>query len=404
MNPLSKIQKQQKIITAFLLLLILACGPTDRLQELNRPEQILVATGSVIIDKNNNLAAEAYEKIQTLPGYRLESQSIKPDRAGNLTHQVIISQYDARGNIHTLTQTAAGRQNEVYLVDGHTYVFEAQYEGWVDISPIISPEGKQAEENLLANPGPEEKVVQLLTQFAAIPTKSGHETLKNRPASRYKLQYIMSEIAVVFGRAPTDSAITLRGTLWIDDATGTLLKSEFLLYEDEVGQPTQEYRLEISEIGNIAPLAIPSPVVDPTAIAAATATAQAQAWTVLNAVFDYQSQQINFELVPVRATQIPNSSPLSVEMQLFLRQLPERVFGETEPEPFLIQLQKQLSLSIPKRNLIVASSDFRLESTDSQKRSLNVLYFFNADLEDFDHVELILSQPGNPLFAPVPVE
>jgi hypothetical protein len=78
------------------------------------------------------------------------------------------------------------------------------------------------------------------------------------------------------------------------------------------------------------------------------------------------------------------------------------------------QLREQLTLSIPERNLIVTSNGFRLADSGSQdltgqdlagqELDLEVFYFFNADLEDFSHIELILSGQGNPLFAPVPVE
>lgn len=402
MSPLPRTRKQQTVITVLLLSLILACGPLDRLREQNQQRQAL-ATGAAIIDQNNRLAADAYKKIQTLPSYRLESRSIRQDSAGNRTSQVIISEYDAQRNRHTLTQAPNGQEHEVYFVDGHTYVFDPQYEGWLDLGAVTPAEAQQRGESVSpVSPGSVESLVQLLTQFAVVPIEAGHEILNNRPATRYELQFIMAQITEAFGREPTDPSMTLRGMLWVDDATGALLKSEFLLYEGQADQPTQEYLLEVSEIGNIAPITVPAPVVDPEAIAAATATAQA--WTVLKGVLDYQGKQINFELIPVRATQVPDSSPRSARIQLILRQLPESLFLEAELEPFLIQLREKLLLSIPKRNLVVTSSGFRLENSDSQNRTLEVLYFFNADLEDFDHVELIFSRPGNPLFAPVPVE
>ena len=191
----------------------------------------------------------------------------------------------------------------------------------------------------------------------------------------------------------------MRGTLWIDDETGALLKSEILLYEGENPQPTQEFVLEISEIGDIAPIEIPSPVIDPVAMVAATATAQA--WTILQAVLDYRGQQISFEVIPLQVTQVPDSSPRQAEVQILLRQLPDHLF--TELEPFLAQLREQLTLSIPKRNLIVTSSGYRLENSHRDDQLVEVVYLFNADLEEFNHAELILSGTGNPQFVPVPV-
>ena len=69
-----------------------------------------------------------------------------------------------------------------------------------------------------------------------------------------------------------------------------------------------------------------------------------------------------------------------------------------------MQLRQQLTLSIPQRNLIVTSGGFEVADSNAINRSLSVSYFFNADLEDFSHVELILSGQGNPVFVPVSVE
>jgi hypothetical protein len=139
-------------------------------------------------------------------------------------------------------------------------------------------------------------------------------------------------------------------------------------------------------------------------MAAATATATALVQTVLPAKLNYQGQPVDFEIVPLRVKQVPDSSPRSGEVRLVLRQLPDSLFQEASFEPFLAQLRERLTLSIPERNLIITSSGFRLEERDSKNRTLEVLYFFNADLEDLRYVELILSGQGNPIFAPVPVE
>jgi hypothetical protein len=399
MNSVSQSQNQPIVLTALLLLILLACGPADRLREFNRQRQA-AATGAAILDENNDLVAEAYRKMQRLPGYRLESRSIIQDGTGNRTVQVVVSEVDAQGNRHVLTQAGDGGQQEHYLVDGHTYVFEAQYDGWIEASSAGSAAAQPAGEALLTGPGSVGSVVQLLTEFATVPAKSGRETLDDRAATRYKLQYIVPEIAEAFGRDAAE--IDLRGTLWVDDATGALLKSEILLYVDSTSLPAQEYLLEVSEIGRIEPIAVPTPVVDPAAIVAATATAEV--WTVLNAKLDFRGESIRFELIPVEVRQVPDSSPRSAAMHITLRQVPQQIFSEGEQEPFLVQLREQLSLSIPERNLIITSSGFQPVDEDAQNQTLEVTYFFNADLETFGHVELIFSQPGNPYFVPVPVE
>jgi hypothetical protein len=398
MNSVSQPQNQPIVVTV-LLLLILACSPADRLREFNRQRQSL-ATGAAMLDENNDLVTEAYRKMQRLPGYRLESRSIVQDSTGNRTLQLVVSEVDAQGNRHVLTQTGDGGQQEHYLVGDHTYVFEPQYDGWIEANTAGPTTTQPTGETLLTGPDSVGSVVQLLTEFATVPVKSGREKLNDRAATRYKLQYIVPEIAEAFGQDVTE--IDLRGTLWVDDATGTLLKSEILLYEGNASLPVQEYLLEVSEIGLIEPIAIPTPVVDPVAIAATTATAEA--WTVLNAELDFRGELIRFELIPVEVKQVPGSSPRSAAMYLILRRLPQRIFSENEQEPFLVQLREQLSLSIPEHNLIITSSGFQPAGEDAQNQALDVNYFFNADLETFGHVELIFSQPGNPYFVPVPVE
>lgn len=399
MNSVSQSQKQPIVVTALLLLLILACGPADRLREFNRQRQSL-ATGAAILDENNGLVAEAYRQMQRLPGYRLESRSIVQDSAGNRTLQVIVSEVDAQGNRHVMTQAGDGGQQEHYLVGDHTYVFEPQYDGWIETNTAGPTAAQPTGEALLTGPDSVGSVVQLLTEFATVPAKSGREKLDDRATTRYKLQYIVPEIAKAFGQDAAE--IDLRGTLWVDDATGALLKSEILLYEGSTSLPVQEYLLEVSEIGLIEPITVPTPVVDPVAIAAATATAEA--WTVLNAKLEFRGDLIRFELIPLEVRQVPGSSPRSAAIHLSLRQLPPRIFSESEQEPFLVQLREQLSLSIPERNLIITSSGFQPAGEDAQNQALDVNYFFNADLETFGHVELIFSQPGNPYFVPVPVE
>ncbi len=390
--------KQQRGIVA-LLLLLLACGPLDRLREVNQPENTL-ATRVALIDESSHLAPDAYQKIETLPGYHLENQTITWDSAGNQTRQITISDYDARGNVHTITHSLDGHKNELYIVEGRTYLFDEQYQGWLDLEDL--PAETQQATPLRFNPESGFNMGQLLSQFAAIPVESGREQMAERRAIRYELQPIVAEMAEALGQEPTSSGSKPQGLLWIDEQSGALLKSNILLYEAGRLQPVQEYLLEISQIGQIEPITVPTPLINPAAVVAATATAQA--WTVLNVVLDYREERLEFELIPVRISQLPNASPRSAEVQLILRHLPDHLFPEATLEPFLAHLREQMRLSIPKRNLVVTSSGFRLENSDAQNQTLTVHYLFNADLEDFDHIELILSGPGNPLFAPVPVE
>jgi len=358
----------------------------DRLHEFNRQQAL--PTAQTTGQSSQFYIVEAYQKLSALPGYRLENRHIVHQGTDNRTEQIIRGEYDARGNAHILIQSPAGPRREVYRVDNQLYVFEPQYEGWVNTT--IAP---PTDQSLPAALNPLANLSQLLTQAGALPSEPKAEILLNRPVTRYTL-------AQAVNYQPASPSIDLRGAVWVDDQTGAVIKSEIFLYENKDSLPSQEFVLEISQIGQIAPIAAPMPVIDPTTLAAATVETQ----LVFPASLDYRGEQISFEIVPLQVRQIPASSPRSAEIKLLLRQLPPGLFQPPGVEPFLAQLRPKLTLSIPERNLVVTSSGFRLENNDAKNHTLMALYSFNADLEDFSHIELILSGQGNPLFMPVPVE
>ena len=139
-----------KMIAAALLLLGLACGPLNRLQELTQKGRVL-ATGVAVMEEGNFLAFEAYEKLQRLPGYRLESRSTFRDRAGNLSTTMTTSDYDSRGNAYIITQTPDGQQQELYFVEGHTYIFDAEHEGWLDLGAVSPADRKTRIRQIVVN-------------------------------------------------------------------------------------------------------------------------------------------------------------------------------------------------------------------------------------------------------------
>lgn len=379
--------KQWVLAAALLSVAALACGPWERLWEANRQQQA-AATSAVIIRHSSQVAATAYNNIESLPGYRLESRHlVRKANTGGETSQVVIKTLDEVGNFHLQTESGDGVQSELYVVDGHTYRFDPEYQGWVD-----SGDGPPAAEISAID------TMHRLTQFGATPTQSGPETLNGRPATRYRLSYVVADMAELFDQELAGAPFDLRGALWVDEESGALLKSELLLYEDETGQPAQEFLLEISDIGGVEPIAAPGPVVDPAAIVAATATAEA--WTILEAAMIYQEEQISFELIPLEISPAPDAPSRRAGVKLLLRRLPE-IIGDLEP--FLAQLQQQLSLSIPERNLVVGSSGYHLTTGGPTGRQVELVYFFEADLAGFDHAEVVFSGVGNPLFAPAPV-
>jgi len=367
--------------------MLLACGTLEQLQNLNRQPDVS-ATGAAIISRSGHLAAEAWQKTDTLPGYRLE---IRHHHEATDREQTITTVIDAAGNIHARRLFADDTEFEYYRVDGHVYRFNPQYNGWVDTGDTLPVQAGE-----LVSPM---ELMRMLTQIGTAPTQTGHELLNNRPATRYKLSYITAEMARLFDQQADNLPLDVRGTLWIDDETGALVKSEIFLYQRGLDEPTQQFSLDVNQIGSIEPITAPQPVIDPQAVIAATATAQA--WTALETTLAYQGQPVTFELIPLEAHQIPNSSPRRTGVVIKLRRIPGIIFAA--PDPFLTQLREQLRLSVPNQNLIVTSSGYELRDSNRPEQTIDLIYFFNANLENFDHTELIIFGPGNPQYAPVPV-
>ena len=387
-------------VVALTLLLLLACGPFTQLQELNHKGRVL-ATGVAVMGEGDYQAFEAFENLNRLPNYRLESRATYRDQAGGITNFRVIAEHDSYGNVYTVAQTPDGRQQEIYVVDNHTYVYQTEYDGWIDLGTVAPDETEQIDGGVPTELSQVVNPVQFLTQLGAVPTATGHEFIYSRAATRYELEYITAHLTETFGEQQDNTAFDLQGKLWVDDQTGALLRSEILIYDSGARQPSQEYFLETSRIGSVEPIQLPSPIINPAAIISATATARA--WSVLQATINYQGTTVDFELVPLQISPATNSTQPGAAMRLILRRLPPELSADTDTRTFLAYLEQQLKLSIPQHNLVVASGGFQLEQLDIQAGSLEVVYFFDADLEDLAHVELILSGPGNPIVAAVPV-
>ena len=385
-------------ITLALFLLILACGPLNQLQTLNQKGRAL-ATGVAVIGEGDYLAFEAYQKLDQLPGYRLESRTVFRDSDGTRSVFTSVSEHDAQGNIHTVSLSPDSQQYETFWVAGQTYIFEPKYSGWVNVTGADTSKpdhtGQPAGVDQITHS------IQLLAQFGAVPTLAGQEPVLGRLATRYKLDYVTAELTQAFSSRPAASPINLQGTLWVDNQTGALLRSELLFYEADTRQPKQEFFLEVSEIGSISAIGQPTPIVNPEAVVAATATAQA--WSVQQVKLNYKDTPVTFELIPLEAGQLSEDPAPQAQINIILRRLPPDFNLSADLEPFLKFLQQQLSLSIPRQNLVAPSSDFQLESADLQNYTVDVTYFFEVNLSGYNHVELIIANPGNPIFVAVPV-
>jgi hypothetical protein len=357
--------------------LLLACAPLGQLAEFGS-DSAAVATSVAIVDAGDFSTLTAYQKLDQLPGYRLQADQLTARNGLEIT-STIISQVDAGGNNHTVTQTADGVLHESYVINGQPYLFNTQYNGWVA--------GSAAGSTLN---GPH----RWLLQLGVVPVETGRETVEARSVTRYRLNYLLPKLAE--GQAQANSP-KISGSIWVDEATGALLKSEIQMVEAD--QTRQKFSLTVTEIGSIDPIVPPVPIVDPDSIVAATATAQA--WTRLTVRLNYQGERIEFDLIPLHVKQNGDDSP--VEMQLLLRNLPPDILVSPEADPFLTQLGAQLTLSIPQNNLTAGSVGHQVESSDPVKQSVTVNYRFNASLGDFSHVELLLTNAGNPIIAPVPV-
>ncbi len=375
-----------QLILAGFALLLLACSPVTELLGFNQNQQA-VATLETLVGSSNYLALTAYQKLHKLPGYQLDARHTSRNDSGDTATRRLTITADETGNRHTINQSAAGQITETYLVAGRTYFYSPQYQGW------ISPDGASA----AAEPPLAEFPHQWLSTLGVVPAETGREDILGRPATRYSLKYIMPELASALGQ-PASGAANLQGTLWVDDETGAALKSEILLFEGDSRQPSQEFVLQITQVGGIDPISAPTPIVDPGGIVAATATAQA--WSALRVTVQFEGQPVSFELIP---TQIRQSTAATAEMQLELHNLPPEIASGGALETFLVELGSLVRLSLPQKNLTADSTHFQLTRTDPDSASASVSYFFEAQLDDFGHAELILAAGGNPIFAPVPV-
>ena len=381
-----------------MLCFLLACSLLSQSSQ-DRPPSEIPATRVEVNNRNHQLVALAYDNIAKLPGYQLEQSHVLIDAGQREISYLATSAYDENGNRHANIQVMDQPVVELYAVQEEQYIFDPKYQAWVNVAR------RPAEETQVILPstlGIIENPTQLLAQFGAVPIEPVADTVDNRPAMRYRLAPFIATMAETGEQRSTALPISLTGNIWVDDESGALLKSEIAFYESETGQLIQAHKMEVSRIGQIEKIELPDPIIDPIAIVSATATAQV--WTVLNGHMNYRGTPITFELIPLAVRQIPDTSPLSGEVSLLIRALPDHVVLDGELDPFLSQLRQQLKLSIPNRNLIVTSSGYKSGRRPEGNPEFRASYTFNVDLEDFERVELILSGPGNPQYAPVPVE
>ncbi len=380
-------QNKKKIIIATLvLLMILACGSLDRLQTFNRQSQ---TQPTQTLPKRNALnIAQAYAKMQTLPGYFFENRQVVRDSRGHQTEQIVSGEVDAQGNLHFFNRDFEGRQQEIYIIEPYVYVFEPEFQGW-----MTTPRNEWAGGSHFTELPAIQELIQLTTQTKAAPIKENAGIILDRPSTRYTVAGTIQM---------NNRPVELRGTFWIDDETDALIKAETFFYRNSGSLPDREFTLTISQIGATEPIRAPMPVIDPTAATGAEATAQAL--VIFPAKINYRGEVIHFELMPVRVTHLSNTAPRQAKVEFLLRGLPDSLFVEKNAESFLAQLKEKLTLSIPEQNLIITSSGFEFNTPYPDSQTLQISYFFNADLENLDHVEVILAGPGNPLFMPVPVE
>jgi hypothetical protein len=380
---------------------LLGCSLLSRLVVKDKPVEPLAITAIASRAPASQPVAAAYERIASLPGYRLEREHVIMGPEQSELSLVVIERHDATGNVHLVRQTTDAPAYERYLVAGRSYEFARAYQGWVKVESTAGAE-PGLQDTLAGGLAIPADPVQVLAQFGAAPGLSRPAVWHGRPANHYSLHQILDEGVAGFTR-PSDTALSLSGALWVDQASGALLQSEITLTELTTGRLWQKHRVNLTDIGSVAPLSQPSPVVDPAAIVAATATAQS--WSLLAGQMTYRGTPVTFEVIPLRVSQLAGASPLQAEADLMIRQLPDTILLAGNIDPFLAQLRHQLTISIPERNLIVTSSDYQLASIDQEaEATIRVRYTFNVNLEDFAWVELILAGPGNPQFAPVPVE
>ena len=100
--------KWRIVMMAGFVIVLLACGPLDRFRPTT-PPPTATASETTLLRANSQLIARAYQVIETLPGYRLETRHLVRDEAGQLISQVIITKaYDPAGNLYSRSQARDG--------------------------------------------------------------------------------------------------------------------------------------------------------------------------------------------------------------------------------------------------------------------------------------------------------
>jgi hypothetical protein len=385
-----QVNRNLRLILFVLGCWLLACTPLSRLAPQKEPAR------EAVVAEQPGLMLAAYEKLRRLPGYRLESQRIVRGPGGQVAKLIMISEQDKQGNSHIWITPPEGQALELVVVAGRTYIFETQYNGWVE----ATAENNSAGDIYAAGLEQLVEPIRQLSQLDLVPVKMGQESWQSRAVTHYQLQAVGVDLAAALGVEVGQTPVELQGAFWVDQNTGALLKAELLFYEGQDRQASQELLIHVTQVGQIEPVAMPAPVVNPAAMVAGTATAQA--WLTFPAELDYLETPVTFEITPLK-TQAGDDIN-EVEMQFLLRRLPAHLLQISQAELFLDYLQQKLQLSLPEHNLVILSHDFRLDHIDSQAGSVEATFFFEVDLAEFDQVELILAGSGNPLLMTVPVE
>ncbi len=194
---------------------------------------------------------EAYEKVESLPGYHFEGRYwMEGPAKTSFLH--LIEKVDAEGNSHIVVYEEEGGQPvlEIYVVDGHTYMSQGGV--FMDMGPDSAGQMAQFASVYMA-------VFQGSIVMATDLERVGHEEVNGIPATRYQARFdrwVATQLHL-----QTGVSYSAEGSIWIADEYGVIVKSEVQTEVTEEGQTTKLTSVsEISQVGQLPPIEPPENV------------------------------------------------------------------------------------------------------------------------------------------------
>lgn len=194
----------------------------------------------------------AFEAIRRLPGCRLES-TYRGRTTGEAEQFLrFVEEVDASGNYHLLVydQEEGDPALDLFYVQGHLYL--AQEEAYLDL-------GAQDEEYGESMYGSYFLPFTAFLAGAGRLEAAGHETVNGLAATKYRAT--LDPWVLALG-AQQNIRYSSEGFFWVSDEYGALVKATARASWSDQGKDSEiEVEIEVSEVGKIAPIEPPQPVI-----------------------------------------------------------------------------------------------------------------------------------------------